>query len=343
MPNFRPETSLYGAIPALALVYTRNVIDTLHERVAEERRMPTDPLPKEHEETYGPSLGWGRLIYRDGERESSHDGPFGDSPGYNYDLHAFQVGVDLYRGEDTDGSHDQAGLSLAIGNISGGVDHYTGIGAGDNVLRAYSLGGYWTHFGAAGGYLDGVLQLHRFDIEAKPGDLGELDTQGWGYSASLETGYPLLIDEGEGQDKYENLYLEPQAQLIYSHIDLDNSDDIAADVRFKDVDSLIGRLGVRLAKDWLRENDKGQTLRTNGWLRPSVWHEFKGQPKTEFSSADGFVPFEADIGGSWWEANLGVDYQADSKVTFYLSAGYQESFDGDSHSYEGMVGVKYNF
>lgn len=343
VPNFRAETSLYGAIPAMALVYTRGMIDTLHERVAEERRMPTDPLPKEHEETYGPSLGWGRMIFRNGERESSHDGPFGDSPAYNYDMQAFQVGLDLYRGEDTDGSHDQAGLSLAVGKIDGGVEHYTGFGAGNDVLRAYSLGGYWTHFGPDGGYVDGVLQLHRFDIEAKPGDIDELDTKGWGYSASLETGYPFLVDEGDDQHKNENLYIEPQAQVIYSHIDLDDSDDIAADVRFRDVDSLIGRLGVRLAKDWFRETDKGETLRTNGWLRPSVWHEFKGQPKTEFSSADGSVPFEADIGGSWWEANLGVDYQADKKVTFYISAGYQKSFDGDSHSYEGMLGVKYDF
>ena len=343
VPNFRPETSLYGAIPALALVYSRGLIDTLHERVAEERRMPTDPLPKEHEQTYGPSLGWGRMIFRNGEREAGHNGPFGDSPAYTYDMQAFQVGLDLYRGEDTDGSHDQAGLSLAIGNIDGGVKHYTGLGAGDNVLRAYTLGGYWTHFGPDGGYVDGVLQLHRFDIEAKPDDLGKLDTQGWGYTASLEGGYPFLIDEGDEEHKFENLYLEPQAQLIYSRIKLDDSDDIAADVRFRDIDSLIGRLGVRLAKDWFRENDKGETLRTNGWLRPSVWHEFKGQPKTEFSSANGFVPFEADIGGSWWEANLGVDYQADKKVTFFVSAGYQKSFDGDSHSYEGMLGVKYDF
>jgi autotransporter family porin len=283
------------------------------------------------------------MIFRNGEREAGSSGPFGNSPAYNYDMQAFQVGLDLYRGEDTDGSHDQTGLSLAVGNIDGGVKHYTGNGAGDNVLRAYSLGGYWTHFSPDGVYVDGVLQLHRFDIEAKPNDLGKLDTQGWGYTASLETGYPLLIDEGDDEHKFENLYLEPQAQLIYSSINLDNSDDIAADVRFKDIDSLIGRLGVRLARDWFRENDKGETLRTNGWLRPSVWHEFKGQPKTEFSSANGFVPFEADIGGSWWEANLGVDYQADKKVTFYISAGYQKSFDGDSHSYEGMLGVKYDF
>lgn len=343
VPNFRPETSLYGAIPALALVYSRGLVDTLHERVAEERRLPSDPLVKEHEQTYGPSLGWGRMIYRSGERESGHSGPFGDSPAYNYDMQAFQVGLDLYRGEDTDGSHDQAGLSLAIGKIDGGVKHYSGFGAGDNVLRAYSLGGYWTHFGPDGGYVDGVLQLHHFDIEAKPNDIDRLDSKGWGYTASLETGYPFLINEGEGEDLYENLYLEPQAQVIYSKIDLDDSDDIAADVRFKDVDSLIGRLGVRASKDWFRENDKGDTLRTNAWLRPSVWHEFKGQPKTEFSSANGAVPFEADIGGTWWEANLGVDYQADKKVTFFVSAGYQKSFDGDNHSYEGMLGVKYDF
>ena len=73
------------------------------------------------------------------------------------------------------------------------------------------------------------------------------------------SGYPFLIDEGEGEDKFENLYLEPQPQLIYSRIDLDDSNDIAADVRFKDVDSLIGRVGVRLTKDWFRENDKGET------------------------------------------------------------------------------------
>jgi hypothetical protein len=47
-----------------------------------------------------------------------------------------------------------------------------------------------------------------------------------------------------------------------------------------------------------------------------VWHEFKGQPKTELSSANGYVPFEADIDGSWWDANLGVDYQADKNSRF---------------------------
>ncbi|UVE19454.1 autotransporter outer membrane beta-barrel domain-containing protein [Pseudomonas sp. LS44] len=334
-PNYRPETSLYTAVPALALVYSRAIIDTLHERVGEERRLAGAPLPADNQEAYGPSLGWGRAIYRHGEQERSHSGPFGETPEYDYDLSAFQVGLDLYRSEATDGSTNQAGLSLAIGTIDGSIEHYNGADAGDDTLRAYSLGGYWTHFGPAGWYLDGVLQLNRFDIEAKPDSMGKLDTDGWGYTASLEGGYPFQIDK--------DLYIEPQAQVIYSSVDLDDSHDIAADVRFKDVESLIGRAGVRLDKDWYREAMNGEVLRTSLWVRPSVWHEFKGDPKTEFSSARGFVPFDADLGGSWGEVNVGLDWQAGADTSFYVSAGYQKAVDGDNHSYEGMLGVKVAF
>jgi autotransporter family porin len=48
------------------------------------------------------------------------------------------------------------------------------------------------------------------------------------------------------------------------------------------VESLIGRLGVRIAKDWETEGVDKSERRTNAWVRPSVWHEFNGQPKTEF-------------------------------------------------------------
>ncbi|WP_160105590.1 autotransporter outer membrane beta-barrel domain-containing protein [Pseudomonas izuensis] len=334
VPNYRPQTSLYTAVPALALVYTRTLVDTLHERVGEERLNQGEPRAADVEQTYGPSLGWGRMIYRSGEQDGSKS-ILGNTPGYNYDLTAFQVGVDLYRNVRPDGSHEQAGVSLAVGNIDGGVSHYTGNNAGDDTLRAYSLGGYWTHFGQAGWYLDGVLQLHRFNIEAKPTDINKLKTDGWGYSASVEAGYPFEMKQ--------DLYVEPQAQVIYSSIDLDDSDDLAANVRFEDVDSLIGRLGVRIAKDWVTAGSDNTVRRTNAWVRPSVWHEFKGQPKTEFSSQNGFVPFEADIGGTWGEVNVGVDYQANARTTFTVSTGYRQAFDGDSHGYDGMLGVKVAF
>jgi autotransporter family porin len=335
VPNYRPEVSLYGAVPALALVYGRTMVDTLHERVGEERLNAGDPLPKDDESTLAPSMGWGRVIYRSGKQDGDTKNALGNTPEYNYDLTAFQVGTDLYRKVRTDGSHEQAGISLSAGTIDAGVSHYTRRAAGEDTLLAYGVGAYWTHFGPSGWYLDGVLQVNRFDIEAKPNDLGKLKTRGWGYTASLENGYPFEVDK--------DWYVEPQLQAIYSYVDLDSSDDVGAKIRFRDVDSLIGRAGVRIAKDWDTEGVDKSARRTNAWIRPSVWHEFKGQPKTEFSSESGYIPFESDIQGTWGEVNVGVDYQANRRTTFTASAGYRQGFDGDSHGYDAMLGFKINF
>ncbi|WP_447759014.1 autotransporter outer membrane beta-barrel domain-containing protein [Pseudomonas moraviensis] len=335
VPNYRPEVSLYGAVPALALVYGRTMVDTLHERVGEERLNRGEPLPKQDESTLAPSMGWGRVIYRSGKQDGDRKTALGNTPEYNYDLTAFQVGTDLYRKVRADGSHEQAGLSLSAGTINAGVSHYTRRAAGEDTLRAYGVGAYWTHFGPSGWYLDGVVQVNRFDIEAKPNDLEKLKTRGWGYTASLENGYPYEFDK--------NWYIEPQVQAIYSYVDLDSSDDAGAKVRFKDVDSLVGRAGVRIARDWETEGVDKSARRTNAWIRPSVWHEFKGQPKTEFSSESGYIPFESDIQGTWGEVNVGVDYQANQRTTWTASAGYRQGFDGDSHGYDAMLGFKINF
>ncbi len=330
-PNYRPETSLYSGMPVQALLYSRAMVDTLHERVGEERRRASvDPLVEDDASEIGPSLGWGRLIYRTGtDNRGAAD--------YNYDLQALQVGADLYRSEDTDGSTNQAGLSLGLGKVTGSSHHTDGRYAGDDALRAYSIGGYWTHFGPAGWYLDGVLQLSHFSATAKPDSVEKLHTRGHGITASLEAGYPMLVNA----DK--EIYVEPQAQIIVSKIKLQDTHDSAADVRFDDVNSVTGRLGVRVARDWFNTDDKGDIHRTNGWIRPSVWHEFKGQPKTEFSSAEGYVPFTTDMGGTWGEINVGVDYELNARTSLTGSLGYQKAFNGDSRSYEGMFGIKVKF
>jgi outer membrane autotransporter protein len=98
-----------------------------------------------------------------------------------------------------------------------------------------------------------------------------------------------------------------------------------------------------VARDWFNTDDNGDIHRTNGWIRPSVWHEFKGAPKTEFSSAAGYVPFTTDMGGTWGEINVGVDYELNARTSLTGSVGYQKAFNGDSRSYEGMFGIKVKF
>lgn len=138
----------------------------------------------------------------------------------------------------------------------------------------------------------------------------------------------------------KDLWIEPQAQVIYSYVDRDDNEDVGAAVRFKDFESLIGRLGVRISKDWETEGGDTSRRRTHGWIRRSVRHEFEGQPMTEFSSQSGYIPFGADIDGAWWEANLGIDHLDSEKVTSTVSASYREAFDSDSHGDDAMVGFK---
>ena len=86
-------------------------------------------------------------------------------------------------------------------------------------LNAYSGGGYWTHYGPGGWYLDAVLQGTGYDgtATAQFPNLGvttKLPTGGSGFLASLEGGYPIPLALGP------NFILEPQAQIIWQHVEL---------------------------------------------------------------------------------------------------------------------------
>ena len=165
--------------------------------------------------------------------------------------------------------------------------------------------GYWMHFGPSDWCIDGVLQgtLYQASMSGNRGLLGgKID--GWGVAASPEGGYPSHFDAG--------WLLEPQAQLIYQAIDFNDFNDFY-DVRYSEEDSLAGRVGLRLARSWDLEEAQGdgrgtgprsEVRQASLWLRGDLWHEFLEEPTIEFSSARSFIPFTADLTGSWWK--LGV-------------------------------------
>ena len=178
------------------------IIDTLHERVGEEEQ-----LRGRADLSQGYVNGvWGRILAHHGERDGN--GILGGGPQFDYDFFAFQAGLDVYRREYQDGSRDHAGAYFAVGHGEGDVDHNLlglRIQGGSNEFDGYSIGGYWTHFGPSGWYLDGVLQGTWYDFTTKPRRFLETDTDGFGLAASLETGYPIRLGNG--------VVLEPQAQL----------------------------------------------------------------------------------------------------------------------------------
>jgi autotransporter family porin len=321
--------SLYPALPVTALKFGRTVLDTLHERVGEEEQLrgQMELMPGGYV-----NGAWGRLIGVRGSMDGANDGIYSHGPSYDYKFGGFQLGMDLFRRQGEGGHRDHAGVYGAIGWAETDVDHFDGTKAGTDHFTGYSAGGYWTHFGANGWYVDGILQGTWYEAEAnsKSGQF-DLHTDGFGIAASLEGGYPFRVAQV--------WVIEPQGQLIYQWIELDDARDPAAEVRFRDVQSLVGRVGVRLARTWdLGEPDNLRRL--TAWVRPSVWYEFLGDPKTQFSSETGFRSFRADYGGGWFEIKAGVTGQVARNVALYGSVGYSVGFDGDRHAWDGKVGVR---
>jgi outer membrane autotransporter protein len=366
VPNFRQEVSLYSAIPNLALLYGRKAVGTLHDRVGDEVSFDRAPPPVAVTST---ALGdgspgarpratpyveeapvsaahgaWGRVFAEHGDRNGGC--PVLIGPSFDYWFTAVQGGFDALRWQHRDGSRDRAGVFGTIGDAQADVDgrfsdDLTRTGnLGRDSFAAYSVGAYWTHYGAWGWYLDSVVQGTFYDAKAQSVRIPALETDGWGFAASIEAGYPVkgLL----GGWAFGGLSIEPQAQLVYQSIDLGDTRDIAAQVRFDDVESLAGRVGVRFATSGLMPALWGlhPPLATTAWFRPSYWHEFNDDPRTLFSSEIGFLPFRANIAENWVELNTGLAVQVDRHTALFTSGSYDIDTEGDGEAWQGKIGLK---
>ena len=293
---------------------------------------------------------WGRIIGFRGHKDSNPFGIYRGGPEFDYSFGALQTGMDIYGKEYEGGARDHAGLYVAFGHGELDVTHnlfgrFT-IDAGTDSFNAFTLGGYWTRFGENDWYLDGVVQGTWYDMtmsSARNSLLGFPDQKvdGLGFAASLEGGYPFQLGGG--------WQIEPQAQLVYQTIDMGSFNDGAAEVRFEDLDSLVGRVGARLARTWA----VGEEAQGNGeslarlatvWGRVNLWHNFlDAEVTTEFSSADGFIPFTAELDDTWIQAGLGGSLQMTSARSLYGNVNYETTFDGGAHAFNGKLGMRVNW
>ncbi|WP_157971449.1 autotransporter outer membrane beta-barrel domain-containing protein [Dyella sp. C9] len=333
VPNYRPEVSLYTALPALALRYGWATLDNLHERVGDEEQLRDRSDLRD--DNYLNAL-WVRVIGEDGNVRGASQGIYNGSPQYDYNIMAFQAGMDVFAEEHENQQRDHAGFYLGTGRIRSDVDDWDGSDAGRDEVKGQSLGLYWTHFWSEGQYLDAVWQGTWSKQSAMSNEGLELHRSGFGWAGSVEGGYPFHDD---------SQVWEPQAQVIYQRFNNGQASDAAATVQFNDITSLVGRVGLRWANTWtLDPTSDGIRRLFTGWLRFNLWKEFQGQPTTSFSSEDGFVPFDGSIKGSWWQLNGGMTWQLDKNTSFYANVGYQKGFNSQGfHAWDGKVGFRWNW
>lgn len=318
-PAVIPQLPSYISTPLGLAYYTLSVTDDLHKRLGElrDRQNSPDALGGEMFIRY---LG-SNLDYQSNRNLSQY--------GYDFDLDysAVQLGGNLLR---MDGARDslRGGIAYTRGNTRirpHAADGYSSTTFDSDSLALYST---WQHDSF---YLDGSLawNWHRGETDiARKKEVGSPKGNGW--TASLESGYSLAFANG--------LRLEPQAQLTYLHLKMDNlTDSDRTRISWEDYDQTVGRLGARLDRTWQDDSQRQYTP----YIRTNYYHGWGGAAKMKAGSADSDITQSFNSGkfGQMWDVGVGVGGTTSFKndVSLYAEADYRKEIDGN-----GAKGWRYN-
>jgi outer membrane autotransporter protein len=226
----------------------------------------------------------------------------------------------------------------------------------------YQLGADYAYRPAngSGTYLFGAA-LHTADHDAKfTAGSGDVDTAGasvyvsWyndgGFYADLIGRYTHLKDEykvvsrgetakasysdnawsisAEGGRRFElgaGFSIEPEVQLVYTHLS-SASYTLSNGIRVDQgsADSLIGRAGVRLGRDFRFSEDLAPS---KVYLKADVYREFSGDRSVILTGSDDVYTQDADAGDTWFTYGIGADFTLRKNVFFY--ADVEKSAGGD--------------
>lgn len=324
-PIYRPEAPLYSPVPDTARSLGLAFLGTLHERVGEQMNIKTQA--DQNDRFNGM---WARLIGERGKNSWS-----GELNGHAHDISlvGFQGGVDIYRAENEDGHRNHVGVYAAYASqrarISGfalGVDN---LAVGDLEVSGPAIGAYWTHYWPKGAYLDAVVQGNWFDVNARSDYNAQLNTRGHGFLASLEAGHPIVIGEG--------WQLEPQAQIIYQSVSVNESSDAFSSVAWQAEDAVTGRLGTRLQYSF----EDGVKL-WQPYAKVNLWHGFGG---TDTIALGGSPSLQSRFGQTSVEVGGGITARFSKMTSLYGHVDYKRSLSGEQKlsSIQGAVGLRLNW
>ncbi|WP_085639056.1 MULTISPECIES: autotransporter outer membrane beta-barrel domain-containing protein [unclassified Pseudomonas] len=316
IPLYRPEVPTWSVLPPVAALLTLNALGTYHERQGDQR-LTGQPA------TFG--AGWARAYGNQIDRTWAGT----VAPRLDGSLTGFQVGHDLMDSVSAEGRTHRVGFFIGHSRLRGDVDGFnqgiSGKQAGKVRLEGDSGGLYWTLLDPQGWYVDTVAMGTRFSGDSRSDRGLKLDNRGHALTLSVESGYPMALDDGWA--------VEPQVQVIHQNIALDSQDDGVARVSFHSDDSWTGRLGVRL-----KGNGSVWGRPVHPYLRANLWRTFAGTDSVTFDDADRIDTRQA---ASTAQVGLGVTVSLAPSVAVYASTDYSRSIDSnDSRELSADLGLR---
>ena len=232
----------------------------------------------------------------------------------------------------TDYTRIQGGYDAKISRgwtVGGQVSYLRGsedyVFDGSGKVKSFSVGAYGLKDLGKDQYVHVETQVGRVsnDFTAR-NEIGEAmsgDTKSNAYSIGVRYGKTL---------KYANgFYVEPQAQLNFTHFGGRNFTVDNVSVNQSGVNSTTGKLGLELGK---------QFGNGNLYTRFAAGHAFTGNVKTAFASGSVMKLTEQDLKGTWTELAFGGRYGFNSNNSVFADVA-----TGLSGDYQADWGVNAGF
>ncbi|MEB6387819.1 autotransporter outer membrane beta-barrel domain-containing protein [Kluyvera ascorbata] len=324
-PQYRPEAGSYLVNLAAA--------NTVFSLSLDDREGATEYTPQCAKRSALASSFW--LRQEGGQNRSRAAGGQIRSRANRY---VAQMGNEFWHGSRNGDDRWGAGLMAGYGNVSGlSSSSLTGYRS-RNHMAGYSVGAYSTWYQNAvsrqGLYLDSWVNYNWFTNRVNGDELQHETYDSRGFTASVETGYNMLLREQPRQA----IYLEPQAQLTWMGVK--SSDHIEANgtqVKDNSKGNLQSRLGMRLYLRGHRTEDDGKGREFKPYAEADWLHN------THFAEIRmGDTSIRQEGAANIAQLKLGVQGQISPSLNLWGGTTIQV---GD-HSYSDasiMMGVKYAF
>jgi outer membrane autotransporter protein len=333
VPIYAEPVSGYVQMPTVNMELGFTTIGTLHERRGENQTYNitgtnNTALANNQQQT------WGRVLVKHLDKNGKQRL---DTVGNQSVL---QIGHDFILDENNKtGTRRHIGAYVSYGHNENDFrdqyraengyivdDHYTGKGRTD----AVSVGGYSTFYGNNGGYVDLVGQVSYLRNKYNARSNESVHQNGWGAALSAETGKSFTVYGN-------NWFVEPQAQLVYQYLSLDDFNDGIRHIDQHNPSALRGRVGMRF----------GYNGATTDNLPPSsfygianIWHDFVN-PKSVDIGRD---TLKEEYAKTWGEVGVGIQLPITRQSDFYSDVRYEKNFGSAKRKgFKGTIGYKYTW
>lgn len=243
----------------------------------------------------------------------------------------YELGYD--QKQECDNGERRVGMAIDYMHGDTGYDQIAGKGEIDR----YGLWLYDTWIGDKGHYADYVAKWGHLSNDFEVYTMQNGDKVTGDYSNNV---FSVSAEYGRKKDIGNDWYFEPQVQAQLARVTgADYTTNQGTKVSVDGINSLIGRAGFRLGKDF------GEEKQSTVYIKADVLHEFLGDQDVRVldkSSDNKWAGISYENEGTWYDVGFGFATQMSKNS--YAFMDFEKSFGNDNdETYQINVGMQWSF